>query len=112
MKVLLENLLRNEDDRTVKKADIIAVSKWLRKRKLEHEVAFRPARVLMQDFTGVPAGVELRALAKAVRAAGGDGAKSHPPVPGGLVIDHSVIGNFLRDHKAFGQDVVAGYKQN
>ena len=55
MKVLLENLLRNEDDRTVKKADIVAVSKWLRKRKLEHEVAFRPARVLMQDFTGVPA---------------------------------------------------------
>src|SRR4051812_13559080 len=50
MKVLLENLLRNEDDRTVKKADIVAVSKWLKKRKLEHEVAFRPARVLMQDF--------------------------------------------------------------
>ena len=52
MKVLLENLLRNEDDRTVKKADIVAVSKWLKKRKLEHEVAFRPARALMQDFIG------------------------------------------------------------
>src|ERR1700680_5205491 len=57
MKVLLENLLRNEDGRTVKKEDVTAVSKWLKKRKLEHEIAFRPARVLMQDFTGVPAGV-------------------------------------------------------
>ena len=55
MKVLLENLLRNEDGRTVKKEDIQAVAKWMKTRKLEHEVAFRPARVLMQDFTGVPA---------------------------------------------------------
>src|SRR5256885_17235964 len=55
MKVLLENLLRNEDDRTVKKADILAVSKWLKKRALEHEIAFRPARALMQDFTAGPA---------------------------------------------------------
>src|SRR5213083_1715732 len=70
MKVLLENLLRNEDDRTVKKADIIAVSKWLRKRKLEHEVAFRPARVLMQDFTGVPAVVDLAAMRNATQAFG------------------------------------------
>ena len=69
MKVLLENLLRNEDDRTVKKADIVAVSKWLKKRKLEHEVAFRPARVLMQDFTGVPAVVDLAAMRNAMQAA-------------------------------------------
>src|SRR5258707_4043584 len=56
MKVLLENLLRNEDGRTVKKDDILAVATWLKKRALEHEIAFRPARVLMQDFTGAPAG--------------------------------------------------------
>src|SRR5690349_24095412 len=55
MKVLLVNLMRNEDARSVNKDDILAVAKWLKKRKLEHEIAFRPARVLMQDFTGVPA---------------------------------------------------------
>src|SRR5258707_684707 len=71
MKVLLENLLRNEDDRTVKKADIMAVSKWLKKRALEHEIAFRPARVLMQDFTGVPAGVDLAAMRNALQGVGG-----------------------------------------
>ena len=65
MKVLLENLLRNEDGRTVKKEDIVAVSKWLKKRQLEHEIAFRPARVLMQDFTGVPAVVDLAEIGRA-----------------------------------------------
>src|SRR5260370_32811811 len=80
MKVLLENLLRNEDDRTVKKDDIVAVAKWLKKRKLQHEIPFRPARGLMQDFTGVPAGgdllAECNALAKRRRAAD----KKHTPV--------------------------------
>ena len=106
MKVLLENLLRNEDDRTVKKADIIAVSKWLRKRKLEHEVAFRPARVLMQDFTGVPAVVDLAAMRNAMQALGGDAEKINPLVPVDLVIDHSVIVNFFGDNKALGMAVV------
>src|SRR6185436_6259242 len=101
MKVLLENLLRNEDDRTVKKADIVAVSKWLRKRKLEHEVAFRPARVLMQDFTGVPAVVDLAAMRNAMQARGGNAEKINPLVPVDLVIDHSVIVNFFGDNKAF-----------
>src|SRR5215468_3902658 len=87
MKVLLENLLRNEDGRSVKKEDIVAVSKWLRKKSLEHEIAFRPARVLMQDFTGVPAVVD-------------------------LVIDHSVIVNFFGDNKAFAKNVTEEYKQN
>ena len=90
MKVLLENLLRNEDDRTVKKADIVAVSKWLKKRKLEHEVAFRPSRVLMQDFTGVPAVVDLAAMRDAMQALGGDPKRINPLVPVDLVIDHSV----------------------
>src|SRR5260370_23624734 len=68
MKVLLENLLRNEDGRTVKKDDLVAVSKWLKKRALEHEIAFRPARVLMQDFTGVPAVVDLAASSNATQS--------------------------------------------
>src|ERR1700728_3795914 len=112
MKVLLENLLRNEDGRTVKKEDIVAVSKWLKKRKLEHEVAFRPARVLMQDFTGVPAVVDLAAMRNAMQALGGDAEKINPLVPVDLVIDHSVIVNFFGDNKAFGKNVVEEYKQN
>src|SRR5271154_5594929 len=112
MKVLLENLLRNEDDRTVKKGDIVAVSKWLKKRALEHEVAFRPARVLMQDFTGVPAVVDLAAMRNAMQALGGDAEKINPLVPVDLVIDHSVIVNFFGDNKAFAKNVVEEYKQN
>src|SRR6202043_3608689 len=94
MKVLLENLLRNEDDRTVKKADIVAVSKWLKKRALEHEVAFRLVRVLSQDFTGVPSVVDLAAMRNAIEALGGDAEKINPLFPVDLVIDHSVIVNF------------------
>jgi aconitate hydratase len=112
MKVLLENLLRNEDGRSVKKDDIIAVSKWLRKKTLEHEIAFRPARVLMQDFTGVPAVVDLAAMRNAMQALGGDAEKINPLVPVDLVIDHSVIVNFFGDNKAFGKNVAEEYKQN
>src|SRR3954471_14673276 len=111
MKVLLENLLRFEDDRTVTKADIVAVSKWLKSRKLEHEISFRPARVLMQDFTGVPAVVDLAAMRNAMQALGGDAEKINPLVPVDLVIDHSVIVNFFGDNKAFGKNVVEEYKQ-
>jgi len=112
MKVLLENLLRNEDDRTVTKADILAVAKWLKKKKLEHEVAFRPARVLMQDFTGVPAVVDLAAMRNAMQALGGSPDKINPLIPVDLVIDHSVIVNFFGDNKAFGKNVAEEYKQN
>jgi len=112
MKVLLENMLRNEDDRTVKKADIVAFSQWARKKTLEHEIAFRPARVLMQDFTGVPAVVDLAAMRTAMKALGGDAEKINPLVPVDLVIDHSVIVNFFGDNKAFGKNVAEEYKQN
>ena len=112
MKVLLENLLRNEDGRSVKKEDIVAVSKWLRKKSLEHEIAFRPARVLMQDFTGVPAVVDLAAMRNAMQKLGGDAEKINPLVPVDLVIDHSVIVNFFGDNKAFGKNVAEEYKQN
>jgi len=112
MKVLLENLLRNEDGRTVTKADILAISKWMRKRALEHEIAFRPARVLMQDFTGVPAVVDLAAMRNAMQALGGDPEKINPLVPVDLVIDHSVIVNFFGGKSAFAKNVAEEYKQN
>src|ERR1700756_2404501 len=112
MKVLLENLLRNEDGRSVKKEDILAVAKWLKKKTLEHEIAFRPARVLMQDFTGVPAVVDLAAMRNAMQKLGGDAEKINPLVPVDLVIDHSVIVNFFGDNKAFAKNVVEEYKQN
>src|SRR3981189_1468266 len=72
MKVLLENLLRNEDGRSVTKEDIQAVAQWLKTKTSEREIAFRPARVLMQDFTGVPAVVDLAAMRDAMKALGGD----------------------------------------
>ncbi|MEH6951702.1 aconitate hydratase AcnA [Nitrobacter sp. NHB1] len=112
MKVLLENLLRNEDGRSVTKEDIVAVSKWLKKRKIEHEISFRPARVLMQDFTGVPAVVDLAAMRNAMQNLGGEPAKINPLVPVDLVIDHSVIVNFFGDNKAFAKNVVEEYRQN
>src|SRR5205085_2201640 len=112
MKVVLENLLRNEDGRSVTRGDILAVGEWLKKRQLEHEIAFRPARVLMQDFTGVPAVVDLAAMRNAMQKLGGDAEKINPLVPVDLVIDHSVIVNFFGDNKAFAKNVVEEYKQN
>src|SRR5438105_851418 len=112
MKVLLENLLRNEDGRSVTKDDIKAVAAWLKKRSSEHEIAFRPARVLMQDFTGVPAVVDLAAMPDAMRHLGGDPNKINPLVPVDLVIDHSVIVNFFGSPSAFKRNVEEEYKQN
>ncbi|MFI4998068.1 MAG: aconitase family protein, partial [Hyphomicrobiales bacterium] len=78
LKVLLENLLRNEDGRSVKEADIKALACWTKKRRGEREIAFRPARVLMQDFTGVPAVVDLAAMRDAMKTLGGDPKKINP----------------------------------
>ena len=92
MKVLLENLLRHEDGRSVTKADIEAVAAWLvDKGTADKEIGFRPARVLMQDFTGVPAVVDLAAMRDGMKALGGDPQKINPLVPVDLVIDHSVM---------------------
>jgi aconitate hydratase len=96
MKVLLENLLRNEDGRTVTKEDIQAVAAWLKTKSSEREIAFRPARVLMQDFTGVPAVVDLAAMRDAMTHLGGDPKKINPLVPVDLVIDHFGDREFLR----------------
>ncbi len=113
MKVLLENLLRFEDGRTVKKEDILGVVAWLTNRgKEQHEIAFRPARVLMQDFTGVPAVVDLAAMRDAMTALHGDPQKINPLVPVDLVIDHSVIVDEFGSAKAFKKNVELEYKRN
>src|SRR5665213_3637977 len=112
MKVLLENLLRNEDGRTVTKDDIKAFAEWLKTKTSNHEFAFRPARVLMQDFTGVPAVVDLAAMRDAMEALGGDPKKINPQVPVDLVIDHSVAVTFFGDNQAFKKNVEEEYRQN
>ncbi|HEX8851363.1 MAG TPA: aconitase family protein, partial [Gemmatimonadaceae bacterium] len=90
LKILLENLLRNEDDAFVKAGDIEAMAKWDVKAKVEKEIAFRTSRVLLQDFTGVPAVVDLAAMRDALRKLGGDPKRINPLQPVDLVIDHSV----------------------
>ncbi len=113
MKVLLENLLRAEDGRSVTKADIEAVAAWIKdKGKAGKEIAFRPARVLMQDFTGVPAVVDLAAMRDAMKALGGDPQKINPLVPVDLVIDHSVIVDEFGSPKAFKKNVDLEYARN
>src|SRR5258707_3190658 len=87
MKVLLENLLRNEDGRTVKKDDVLAVATWLKKRAPENEIAFRPARVLMQDFTGVPAVVDIAAIPNAIQKLRGHAAEINTLVASQLILD-------------------------
>ena len=96
--MLLENLLRHEDGRTVTADDIRAMALWLNDKKSDREIAFRPARVLMQDFTGVPAVVDLAAMRDAMAQLGGDPNKINPLAPVDLVIDHSVMVD------AFGSD--------
>ena len=113
MKVLLENLLRFEDGKTVKKADIEACAAWLENLgRDEKEIAFRPARVLMQDFTGVPAVVDLAAMRDAMTALGGDPQKINPLVPVDLVIDHSVIVDAFGNDGAIKTNVDLEYSRN
>jgi aconitate hydratase len=112
LKVLLENLLRFEDGRSVTKEDIQALAHWLKDKTSEHEIAFRPARVLMQDFTGVPAVVDLAAMRDAMKMLGGDAKKINPLVPVDLVIDHSVAVTFFGSNTAFKKNVDEEYRQN
>jgi aconitate hydratase len=113
LKVLIENLLRHEDGRTVTKDDIIKVTKWAEDRgKAGVEIGFRPARVLMQDFTGVPAVVDLAAMRDGMNQLGGDPRKINPLVPVDLVIDHSVIIDAFGTPEAFGINVEHEYERN
>jgi len=112
LKVLLENLLRFEDGRSVTKADIEAMAKWMRTRKSTKEIAFRPARVLMQDFTGVPGVVDLAAMRDAMAKAGGNPDKINPLAPVDLVIDHSVMVDYFGHKDSFKKNVATEYERN
>ncbi|MFI5230250.1 MAG: aconitate hydratase AcnA [Gemmatimonadales bacterium] len=101
LKILLENLLRNEDDQFVKKDDIVTLAKWDPSAGVEKEIAFRTTRVLLQDFTGVPAVVDLAAMRDALRSLGGDPQRINPLQPVDLVIDHSVQVDEFGNQAAF-----------
>lgn len=112
MKVLLENLLRFEDGVTVTAEDIQAIADWQKDRTSEREIQYRPARVLMQDFTGVPCVVDLAAMRDAMNALGADATKINPQVPVHLVIDHSVMVDEFGTPKAFEDNVELEYQRN
>ena len=112
LKVLLENLLRHEDGRTVTVDDVKAMAAWLKDRRSDREIAYRPARVLMQDFTGVPAVVDLAAMRAAMQNLGGDAKKINPLSPVDLVIDHSVMVDYFGGKGAFAKNVAMEYERN
>ncbi|WLH70001.1 aconitate hydratase AcnA [Pseudomonas sp. FP2309] len=112
LKVLLENLLRWEDNKTVTGADLKAIAAWLKERQSDREIQYRPARVLMQDFTGVPAVVDLAAMRAAMAKAGGDPQRINPLSPVDLVIDHSVMVDKFGNADAFEQNVDIEMQRN
>ncbi len=112
MKVLLENLLRFEDGRTVTRDDLQAMVDWQKERRIAREIQYRPARVLMQDFTGVPAVVDLAAMRDAMTSLKGDPQKINPLVPVHLIIDHSVMVDEFGNPRAFEKNVELEYARN
>ena len=112
LKVLLENLLRFEDGISVTVDDVKALGAWLENRSSKSEIAFRPARVLMQDFTGVPAVVDLAAMRQAMKDLGGDPQKINPLSPVDLVIDHSVMIDNFGSSNAFNANVEKEFERN
>lgn len=112
LRILLENLLRYEDGKSVTTADIAAFATWLEQRTSEREVAFMPARILMQDFTGVPAIVDLAALRQAAILAGGDAQRVNPRIPVDLIIDHSVTVERAGSDDAFAYNVRVEMERN
>ena len=112
IRVLLENLLRNEDGKNVTRKDIERLATWDPARKSEHEIAFTPARVLLQDFTGVPAVVDLAAMREAMVKMGGDPKKINPFQPVDLVIDHSVQTDFYGTSEAFAKNIAKEFERN
>jgi aconitate hydratase len=112
LKILLENLLRNEDGESIRAADIEALATWSAKDEPSKEIAFTPARVVMQDFTGVPAIVDLAAMRDAMKAMGGDPNKINPLVPAELVIDHSVQVDVFGSKFAFERNAELEFERN
>jgi aconitate hydratase len=112
MKVLLENLLRHEDGRFVKAADIEAMATWDVKGTAQKEISFAPARVLLQDFTGVPAVVDLAAMRDGIARLGGDPNRVNPLQPVELVIDHSVQVDYFGQANAFQLNAELEFSRN
>ncbi len=112
LKILLENLLRNEDGRAVTRGDIEALASWRPNSGEDREIAFTPARVLLQDFTGVPVVVDLASMRDAIRAMGGDPKRINPLQPVDLVIDHSVQVDHFGTAEAFRENVEKEYERN
>ncbi len=112
LKVLLENLLRNEDGESIRAQDIEALASWDAQAEPAIEIAFTPARVIMQDFTGVPAVVDLAAMRDAMREMGGDPRKINPLVPAELVIDHSVQVDVFGSSAAFARNAELEFERN
>src|ERR1700758_4783677 len=112
LKILLENLLRNEDGESIRAEDIEALATWNAKDEPSKEIAFTPARVIMQDFTGVPAIVDLAAMRDAMSEMGGDPAKINPLVPAELVIDHSVQVDYYGNAEALVRNTDSEYERN
>jgi aconitate hydratase len=112
LRILLENLLRTEDGRAVKDADIRAIASWDPKAEPSKEIAFMPARVLLQDFTGVPAVVDLAAMRAAIKKLGGDATRINPLIPAELVIDHSVQVDEFGTDKALSLNAQIEFQRN
>jgi aconitate hydratase len=112
LKILLENMLRNEDGVSVEPADIEALAGWDETAEPSKEIAFAPARILMQDFTGVPAVVDLAAMRDAMVALGGDPARVNPLIPAELVIDHSIIADVYGTPDAFARNAELEFRRN
>ncbi len=112
LKVLLENLLRYEDDQSVTKSQIQAIHKWLEDRKSKKEIAYRPARVLLQDYTGIPAVADLAAMREAVKEKNKDPNTINPLSAVDLVIDHSVQVDEFANHNSFDNNVDIEFKRN
>src|SRR5512134_2426443 len=112
LKILLENLLRHEDGVSVRAEEIEALARWSPGAPEEREIAFRPARVLLHDFTGVPALVDLAAMRDAARRMGGDPKRVNSLMPADLVIDHSVQVDRFAAARAFPDNVAKEYERN
>src|SRR5215217_4949558 len=112
LKILLENLLRNEDGETIRADDVVALARWDARAQPSKEIAFTPARVVMQDFTGVPAVVDLAAMRDAMAELGGGPARINPLVPAELVIDHSVQVDAFGTPQAFARNAEREYERN
>ena len=112
LKILLENLLRHEDGINISRADIAALANWDPKANPEREIAFTPARVLLQDFTGVPVVVDLAAMRDAMQSLGGDPDKINPLSPAELVIDHSVMVDVFGTPDAAQRNAAIEFKRN